>query len=63
MPSNNEQRDGVLLNIWQVIALVGDVRQRSDEIDGSELETLLAEAESLLIGAVSEASQLSLIHI
>jgi len=57
MPSDNEQRDGVLLNIWQVITLVGDVRQRSDEIDGSELETVLAEAESLLIGAVSEASQ------
>src|SRR6516162_6826 len=57
MRSDNEQRDGVLLNIWEVITLIGDVRQRSDEIDGSELETLLAEAESLLIGAVSEASQ------
>ena len=57
MPSDVEQRDGVLLNIWEVITLIGDVRQRSDEIDGSELETLLAEAESLLIGAVSEASQ------
>jgi hypothetical protein len=44
MPSDNEQRDGVLLNIWQVITLVGDVRRRSDEIDGSELETVLAEA-------------------
>jgi hypothetical protein len=57
MPSDNEQRNGVLLNIWQVITLVGDVRQRSDEIDGSELETVLAQAESLLIGVVSQASQ------
>jgi len=57
MPSDNEQRDSVLLNIWQVITLVGDVRRRSDEIDGSELETVLAEAESLLIAVVSEASQ------
>ena len=57
MPSDNEQRDSVLLNIWQVITLVGDVRQRADEIDGSELEAVLADAEALLIDAVSEASQ------
>src|SRR5215472_2995427 len=57
MPSDNEHRDGILLNIWQVITLVGDVRRRSEEIDGSELETVLAEAESLLIAVVSEASQ------
>jgi hypothetical protein len=57
MPKDNEQKDGFLLNIWQAITLVGDARERSDEIDPSELETVLAEAESLLIGAVSEAAQ------
>ena len=57
MPRDHEESDGVLLNIWQVITLVGDVRQRADEIDGSELEAVLADAEALLIDAVSEASQ------
>jgi hypothetical protein len=57
MPIDNEQKDGILLNIWHAIALVGGVRERSDEIDSSELETVLSEAESLLIGAVSEAAQ------
>jgi hypothetical protein len=57
MPSGKEQKDGFLLNIWQAITLVGDARERSDEIEPSELETVLAEAESLLIDAVSEAVQ------
>ena len=57
MPIDDEQKDDLLLNIWQAITLVGDVRERSDEIDPSELETVLTEAESLLIGAVSEAAQ------
>jgi hypothetical protein len=57
VPSDNEQKDGLLLSIWKAIALVGDVRERSDEIDTSELETVLAEAESLLIVAVSEMAQ------
>jgi hypothetical protein len=57
MPSGREQKDGFLLNIWQAITLVGDARERSDEIEPSELETVLAETESLLIDAVSEAVQ------
>ena len=57
MPSDNEQTDGFLLSIWQAITLVGDARERSDEIEPTELETVLEEAESLLIGAVSEAAQ------
>jgi|SRR5271163_723747 len=57
MPIDNEQKDDLVLNIWQAITLVGDVRERFDEIDTSELETVLAEAESLLIGVVSEAAQ------
>ena len=57
MPIDNEEKDGILLNIWQAVALVGGVRERSDEIDPSELETVLSEAESLLIGAVSEVAQ------
>jgi Cache domain len=57
VPSENEQKEGFLLSIWQAIALVGDVRERSDEIDTLELETVLAEAESLLIAAVSEVAQ------
>jgi hypothetical protein len=57
MPIDNEQKDCLLLSIWQAITLVGDVRERSDEIEPSELEFVLAEAESLLIGAVSEAAQ------
>src|SRR6516165_7515069 len=51
MPIDDEQKDGFLLNIWQAITLVGGVRERFDEIDPSELETVLTEAESLLIGA------------
>lgn len=57
VPSDNGEKEGFLLSIWQAITLVGDVRERSDGIDPSELETVLAEAESLLIGAVSEAAQ------
>jgi hypothetical protein len=57
MPMDGEQKEGLLLSIWQAITLVGDVRERYDDIDPSELETALAEAESLLIGAVSEAAQ------
>lgn len=57
MPIDDEQKDDFLLSIWQAITLVGDVRERSDEIDPSELESVLTEAESLLIGAVSEAAQ------
>lgn len=57
MPSDNEQKDGFLLSIWQAITLVGDARERSDEIEPSELETVLEEAESLLIDAVSEVAQ------
>ena len=57
MPNDNEQKEGLLLSIWQAITLVGDVRERSDEIEPSELEFVLAEAESLLIDAVSEAAQ------
>ncbi|MFZ0592988.1 MAG: hypothetical protein WAM39_21195 [Bryobacteraceae bacterium] len=57
MPSDNEQKDGFLLSIWQAITLVGDARERSDEIEPSELETVLEEAESLPIDAVSEAAQ------
>jgi hypothetical protein len=57
MASDNEQRDGFLLSIWQAITLVGDARERSDQIEPVELETVLEEAESLLIGAVSEAAK------
>jgi hypothetical protein len=57
MPIDDEQKDDILLNIWQAITLVGDVRERSDEIEPSELETTLAEAEALLVGAVSVAVQ------
>jgi len=46
-----------VLSIWQAITLVGDVRERSDEIEPSELDFVLAEAESLLIDAVSEAAR------
>src|SRR5438128_6496791 len=54
---DREQKDGFLLSIWQAIALVGDVRERSEEIASAELEMVLGEAESLLIGAVSEAAR------
>ena len=57
MPIDNEQKEGLLLNIWQAITLVGDVRERSDEIEPSELDFVLAEAELLLIDAVSEAAR------
>ena len=57
MPIDNEEKDSLLLSIWQAMTLVGDVRERSDEIEPSELETVLAEAESLLTDAVSEAAR------
>src|SRR6516165_1141410 len=57
VPGDNGEKEGFLLSIWQAITLVGDMRERSDELDSSELETVLAETESLLISAVSEAAQ------
>jgi hypothetical protein len=57
MPIDDELKDDVVLSIWQAITLVGDVRERSDEIEPSELETVLAEAESLLVAVVSGAVQ------
>ena len=57
MPIDNEEKDSLLLSIWQAMTLVGDVRERSDEIEPSELENVLAEAESLLTDAVSEAAR------
>jgi hypothetical protein len=46
-----------LLSIWQKDHIGGDVRERSDEIPSSEVEAVLAEAESLLIDAVPEAAR------
>ena len=57
MPIDDELKDDLVLSIWQAITLVGDVRERSDEIEPSELETVLAEAESLLVAVVSGAVQ------
>jgi len=53
MSVDNEEKDQHLLNIWQAMTLIGDVRERSDEIEPSELEAVLSEAESLLVAAVS----------
>ncbi len=55
MPIDDELKDDLVLSIWQAITLVGDVRERSDEIEPSELETALTEAESLLVAVVSGA--------
>jgi hypothetical protein len=57
MPIDDEQKEGLVLSIWQAITLVGNLRERSEEIEPSELEIILGEAESLLISAVSEAAQ------
>src|SRR5438132_8521993 len=57
MPIDDELKEDLVLSIWQAITLVGDVRERSDEIEPSELETVLAEAESLLVAVVSGAVQ------
>src|SRR5271154_165353 len=53
MSVDNEEKDQHLLNIWQAMTLIGDARERSDEIEPSELEAVLSEAESLLVAAVS----------
>src|SRR6266480_2974604 len=57
MPVDEELNEDLVLSIWQAITLVGDVRERSDDIEPSELEAILAEAESLLIAVVSGAVQ------
>ena len=58
---DNEEKDHYLLSIWQAMTLVGDVRERSDEIEPSELEAILAQAESLLVAAVSGTRRSSVI--
>src|SRR5437016_12582482 len=57
MPIDDELKEDLVLAIWQAITLVGDVRERSDEIEPLEIETVLEEAESLLIAVVSGAAQ------
>ena len=61
MSVENERSDARLLSVWQAMTLLGDVRERSDEIEPSELEAILAEAESLLIAAVSRPRPASVI--
>jgi adenylate cyclase len=57
MSIDNEPKDDLLLNIWQAIELVGEVRERSDELEPSELEAALADAEELLAAAVSRVAR------
>src|SRR5215469_18645154 len=54
MSIEDQPKDDLLLWIWRAIELVGDVRERSDDLEPSELEATLAEAEDLLTAAVSE---------
>jgi len=57
----NERSDARLLSVWQAMTLLGEVRERSDEIEPSELEAILGEAESLLVAAVSRPRPASVI--
>jgi len=61
MSVENERSDARLLSVWQAMTLLGDVRERSDEIESSELEAILGEAESLLVAAVSRPRPASVI--
>ena len=61
MSVENEQSDARLLSVWQAMTLLGEVRERSDEIEPSELEAILGEAESLLVAAVSRPRPASVI--
>jgi hypothetical protein len=56
---NGRFLDGLHLKqkIWQAITLVGDARERLQEVEPSKLEASLAEVESLLISAISDAAQ------
>ena len=54
MSIEDQPKDDLLLWIWRAIELVGDVRERSDELEPSELKATLAEAEEFLTAAVSE---------
>ena len=57
MSFDSEERQRLVLSIWQAITLVGDARERLQEVQPSELEASLAEVESLLISAISDAAQ------
>ena len=57
MSFDSEERQRLVLSIWQAITLVGDARERLQEVEPSELEASLAEVESLLISAISDAAQ------
>ena len=57
MSFDGEERKRLVLSIWQAITLVGDARERLQEVESSELEASLAEVESLLISAISDATQ------
>ena len=57
MSFDGEERKRLVLSIWQAITLVGDARERLQEVEASELDASLAEVESLLIAAISDAAQ------
>ena len=48
MSIDDQPKDDLLLWIWRAIELVGDVRERSDQLEQSELEATLAEADAWL---------------
>jgi hypothetical protein len=47
MSFDSEERQRLVLSIWQAITLVGDARERLQEVEASELDASLAEVESL----------------
>jgi len=53
MGADDNPTEDLVINAWQAIELVGDARERSDEIEPTELEAVLAQAEEVLFSIIS----------
>ena len=60
MGADDNPTEDLVINAWQAIELVGDARERSDEIEPTELEAVLAQAEEVLFSIISGLARFDL---
>jgi hypothetical protein len=53
MGADDNATENLVISAWQAIELVGDARERSDEIEPIDLEAVLAQAEEVLFSIIS----------
>ena len=53
MGADDNATENLVISAWQAIELVGDARERSDEIEPIDLEAVLAQAEEILFSVIS----------